>query len=79
MITGVEDEGDIMTEERKEIMFWGNACSNPCIHDEPREPYRKCGRSTAMAHTRLQGRTRRDTGGYIIHLLHVSRNQFDCV
>ena len=33
MITGVEDEGEIRTEERREEgdMFWGNAYCNPLI------------------------------------------------
>ena len=44
-------EGDII---------WGNAYGNPRIHEEPREPYRKGDRFTAMGHTRLQGRTRRE-------------------
>ena len=41
-------------------MFWGNAYGYPRIHEEPREPYRKGDRFTAMGHTRLQGRTRRE-------------------
>ena len=41
-------------------MFWGNAYGNPRIHEEPREPYRKGDRFTAMGHTRLQGRRRRE-------------------
>ena len=41
-------------------MFWGNAYGNPRIHEEPREPYRKGDRLTAMGHRRLQGRTRRE-------------------
>ena len=41
-------------------MFLGNAYGNPRIHEEPREPYRKGDRFTAMGHTRLQGRTRRE-------------------
>ena len=41
-------------------MFWGNAYGNPRIHEEPKEPYRKGDRSTAMGHTRLQGTTRRE-------------------
>ena len=60
MITGVEDEGEIRTEERKEIYVLGNAYGNPRIHEEPREPCRKGDRYTAMGHTRLQGRTRRE-------------------
>ena len=60
MITGVEDEGEIRTEGRKEIMCWGNAYGNPHIQEEPREPSRKGDRSTAMGHTHLQWRTRRE-------------------
>ena len=41
-------------------MFWGNAYGNPSIHEEHREPYMKGDISTAMGHTRLQGRTRRE-------------------
>ena len=41
-------------------MVWGNAYGNPHIHEEPREPYRKGDRFTAMGHTRLQGRTHRE-------------------
>ena len=61
MITGVEDEGEIRTELREEgDMFWGNAYGNPRIHEETREPYMKGDIFTAMGHTRLQGRTRRE-------------------
>ena len=60
MVTGVEDEGVIRTEERKEICAGGNAYGNPRIHEEPREPSRKGDRSTAMGHAHLQGRTRRE-------------------
>ena len=55
MIAGVEDEGEIRTEERKVI-----CAGNPHIHEEPREPSRKGDRFTAMGHTHLQGRTRRE-------------------
>ena len=41
-------------------MFWGNAYGNPCIHEGPRESSRKGDRSTAMRHTRLQGRKCRE-------------------
>ena len=41
-------------------MFWGNAYGNPSIHEESREPSRIGDISTAMGHTRLQGRTRRE-------------------
>ena len=60
MITCVEDEGEIRTEEWEGDMCWGNAYGNPHIHEEPREPSRKGDRSTAMGHTHLQGRTRRE-------------------
>ena len=50
-------------------MFWGNAYGNPCIHEEPREPYRKGDRSTAMGHSHLQGRT------HIDRILEASRRQ----
>ena len=50
-------------------MFWGNAYGNPCIHEEPREPYRKGDRSTAMGHSHLQGRTHRE------RILEASRRQ----
>ena len=59
MITGVEDEGEIRTEERKEICA-GTAHGNPRIHEEPREPCRKGDRSATVGHTPLQGRTRRE-------------------
>ena len=35
-------------------MFWGNAYGNPRIHEEPREPYRKGDRFTAMERTRRE-------------------------
>ena len=65
MIAGIEDEGEIRTEERKVILCWGNAYGNTHIHEEPGEPSRKGDRSTAMGHTHLQGRTRMrtNTGG----------------
>ena len=60
MITGVEDEGEIRTEKKKEIYSGETLIANPRIYEEPRESYRKGDRPTAMGHTRLQGRTRRE-------------------
>ena len=51
------------------FLTWGNAYGNPCIHEEPREPYRKGDRSTAMGHSHLQGRTHRE------RILEASRRQ----
>ena len=70
MITGVEDEGEIRTEERKEICAghcWGNAYGNPHIHEEHREPSRKGDRSTIYSNgthsSSMENTQRTNTGG----------------
>ena len=44
-------------------MFWGNAYGNPRIHEEPRGPYRKGDRFTAMGHTSSRENTPRTNTG----------------
>ena len=62
IITGVEDEGEIRTlgQKRGKRYVLGQRLWQPTHNEEPREPYRKGDRFTAMGHTRLQGRTRRE-------------------
>ena len=59
MITGVEDEGEIRTEERKEICSGATLLATHAYTRNPESPIGR-DRFTAMGLTRLRGRTRRE-------------------
>ena len=58
MIIGVEDEGEIRTEKRKETLEATLVATHAYTRNP--EPSRKGDRSTAMGHTRLQRITHRE-------------------
>ena len=69
MITGVEDEGEIRSEERKEICSGAMLMATHAYTRNPESRIWKGDRSTAMGHSHLQGRTHRE------RILEASRRQ----
>ena len=57
MDTGIEDEGELGTEERKEVMFWEVNHGTTHVQEGL---LGKGVRFSTMRHTRFQGRARRE-------------------